>query len=66
MFNFDFSDQGYAGMPKYLVTFAQTKEEFRLPELIALCKYFGVKLAYDQDAYRHEVKNPFSVRLLIC
>lgn len=42
-------------MPKYLVTFAQIKEEFRLPELVALCKYFDLKLYYEPDAYRNDV-----------
>jgi tRNA G10 N-methylase Trm11 len=42
-------------MLKYLVTFAQIKEEFRLPELVALCKYFDLKLDYEPGAYRNDV-----------
>lgn len=50
-------------MPKYLVTFAQTKEEFRIHELIALCKYFDVKLSYEPDAYRNDVSYPSCIQL---
>lgn len=43
-------------MPKYLVNFAQTKEVFRLPELLALCNYFNTPLSYAPDAYNDNVR----------
>lgn len=44
------------GMPKFLVQFVHIKEEFRLPELLAVCTLFGVRLEYTPDAYSPTVR----------
>ncbi|KAI7855545.1 S-adenosyl-L-methionine-dependent methyltransferase [Circinella umbellata] len=44
-------------MPTYLIQFAQSHEEFRLPELLSLAKLERINLECDQDKYR--LDNPY-------
>lgn len=44
-------------MPPYLVQFAQSHDEFRLPEFLSLAKLEKVKISYNKDDYK--LDNPF-------
>ncbi|CAH1762975.1 9832_t:CDS:10 [Entrophospora sp. SA101] len=41
-------------MPKYFIQFAQSHEEFRLPELESLAKIENVKIVYDKEEYKKD------------
>jgi tRNA (guanine10-N2)-methyltransferase len=51
----------FRGLPmkSYVVNFAQFKEEFRLPELLALCELNEIPITYAPDAY--SLEDPYMV-----
>ncbi|KAI9328005.1 hypothetical protein BD770DRAFT_66756 [Pilaira anomala] len=43
-------------MPTFLVQFAQSHDEFRLPEFLSLAKLEKVKVSYNEEDYKLDVK----------